>query len=229
MSDNPQDNPSGFKFTPPLIIGLVVAGAVVLILLITLVFIPQPIISQGKQLESGMSANYADGANYLSNCVVKTKRAAQVTTAQTAAVDKVLKDAVSGRYGSGNTMDKAKLFSSIVENYPEAAVATLNKTFQDMLAIVTGCQDDFRNKQSTILDGVRQFNSWRTGSWSVRTFGGSNFPDTDLYITLPGINLTGRAAMVKMSTPIVDGDTVGAYQNGVQDTTDPFATPTPTK
>jgi hypothetical protein len=211
----------------PIIYGIAgVAGVIVLVLVLTFtVFIPQGVKSQGNQKEASLSASYANGATYLSNCVVKTKQSANVANAQTAALDKVLKDAVAGRYGTGNTMDKAKLFSAIVEAYPETN--GLSKTFQDVLATITGCQDDFRNYQTVVQDKVRDFNAWRTGSWKVRTFGGSGFPNENLYVRLPGVSLTAADAYEKISQPIVDATTTSAYQSGEQQLDNPFGTPTP--
>jgi len=214
------------------IAGSVVGGIGALALLLTfLVFIPQGVTSDGNKLEGDLSSLYAGAVTELHNCTAKTARAAQVTKGNTDAVDKVLKDAVGGRYGTGNNLDKGKLFSAIVESYPEQSVAGLNKTFQDAMAIMVGCQDDFTAKQGVVQSKVSDFKKWRTGSWTVRTFGGDDFPNDNLEINIAGMDpLTGKAAFDLISRPILDTDTVNAVKTGTDDSykNDPFATPTPT-
>jgi hypothetical protein len=214
-----------------IIAGSAVGFLVLLLLALTFtVFIPQGVTSDGNKQEANLNAWYADAVADLHNCTAKTARAAQVTKGQTEAVNKVLKDAVAGRYGTGNNLDEGKLFSAIHEAYPEQSVAGLNKSFQDAMAIMTGCQDDFTAAQKVVQSKVADFKSWRTGSWTVRTFGGNNFPNDNLEINLAGMDhLTGTRALTLMSRPIVDTDTVNAVKEGVDNSfkEDPFAVPTP--
>ena len=206
--------------------GLIVVG---LILTFTL-FIPQGVTSDGNKMESRMNGWYNQAVTALHNCTVKTARAAQVTGGQTDAVDKVLKDAVGGRYGTGNNMDQAKLFSAIHEAYPEQSIAGLNKSFQDAMAVMTGCQDDFTSAQNVVQAKVADFKAWRTGSWNVRTFGGDSFPNDNLEINIPGMPIsTGQAALQIMERPIVDADTANAIKTGMDNSyqNNPFASPSP--
>lgn len=201
-------------------IAAVVALVALVVVLTFTVFIPQSVKSNGNKKEADLSASYANGAVYLSKCVVKTKQAADVATAQTAALDKVLKDAVAGRYGiGGNNMDKGKLFSAIVEAYPN--VNGLSKTFDHVMTVIVGCQDDFGNYQSVVQDKVRDFNSWRTGSWLTRSYA-ADFPNENMYVRLPGVNLVGAAAYDKIQQPIVDATTSSTYKTGEQSLDDPF-------
>lgn len=213
----------GYKLSGK-ILGAIGAGLVVLFLIIGFM-IHQSVISSGNKQESTLSGDYADGANYLSNCVIKTKQAANVAIAQTDALDKILSDAVAGRYGTGATFDGGAMISAIVEAYPDTS--GISKSFQDAMAIITGCQDDFRKMQSKILDDVRSFRSWKTGSWTVRTFGGGGFPNDNLYISVGDLDLTGQEALNKMSKPIVETSVLQDYADGTTDTENPFATEAP--
>jgi hypothetical protein len=210
------------------IIGVVVAALLLLVLTFT-VFIPQSVTSQGNTREAKMNADYADGANFLSNCVVKTKQAANAANANAEAFDRVIKDAVAGS-GTAAHVDmntpasRNSLFPIWVQAYPDLKGQT--DLFNKAMDVIVGCQDDYKNKQSVILDGVRRFDTWQGGSWKVRTFGGNNFPNERLFINLPGLTLTGPAALAKMRSPIVDSDTANAYVTGEQDASNPFATPT---
>jgi hypothetical protein len=226
---------TGFTRTPRHVWYIIGGAAVVSLLVLALVFtvlIPQSVISDGNKQESKLNAWYAGAVISLHNCTAKTARAAQVTKGQTDAVDKVLKGAVAGRYGTGNNIDQAKMFSAIVEAYPDGSVAGLNKTFQDALAVMIGCQDDFAAAQNVVQAKIADFESWRAGSWLVRKFGGDDFPNDHLKVNVAGMPImTGAQALALMSRPILDTDTVNAIKSG-QDNSfndDPFATPTPSR
>jgi hypothetical protein len=216
-----------------IIAGSAVAGLTALVLvLVFALFIPQGVTSDGNKKEASLSGWYSNAVTALHNCTAKTARAAQVTKGQTDAVDKVLKGAVAGRYGTGNNIDQAKMFSAMVEAYPDGSVEGLNKTFQDTLTVMTGCQDDFTAAQGVVQAQVATFKSWRTGSWKVRTFGGDDFPNENLEINIAGMpHLTGREALALISRPILDTDTVNAIKSGEDNSfsDDPFATPTPSR
>ena len=191
--------------------------------------IPQGVISDGNQQESHLNGWFNDEVIALHTCTAKTARAAQVTKGQTDAVDKVLKDAVAGRYGTGNNLDQGKLFSAMHEAYPD--LGGLNKSFQDAMAIMTGCQDDFAAAQRVVQAKIADFKSWRSDTWTVRTFGGDDFPNDKLEVNIAGMDhLTGQQALDLMSRPIADADTVNAIKTGEDGSykNDPFATATPT-
>lgn len=204
---------------------IVAAAAVVALLLAAaiLFFTNQSVINEGNKKQADVSASYSNAAVYLSNCVVKTKQTAGLLKSQTAGIDQIITNGVAARYGEGNTMDSAKLFSAIQEAYPDKSAEALSKTYNSALQIITGCQDDFANKQTVVLDKVRMFDSWLNGSTKVRYFGGSGFPNENLRVSLPGLNLTGLAALDKIRMPIVDNETSETYQTGEQSLDDPFA------
>lgn len=194
------------------------------------VFIPQGVVSDGNRQEASLNAWFNDEVVALHTCTAKTARAAQVTNGNTKAVDDILKHAVAGRYGSGNNLDQGKLFSAMHEAYPD--LSALNKTFQDAMAIMVGCQDDFAAAQNVVQAKVANFKSWRTGSWTVRTFGGDEFPNDNLEVNIAGMDrLTGQQALNLMSRPIADADTANAIKTGEDESykNDPFATPSPTR
>jgi hypothetical protein len=211
-----------------------VGGVILLVLILTFtVFVPQGVTSEGNKQESTLNAVYTDGANYLSNCVVKTEQAANVASANAAAFDKVIKDAVAGTVGAShvdlNTQaGRSALLPILVQAYPDMKGQT--DLFNKVVTVIVGCQDDYRNKQSVVLDNVRIFNSWRTGSWKVRTFGGSSFPNNNLRVTIPGVPVvSGQAALDKMSAPLVEASTSGAYNSGVITPQNPFPSPSASK
>ena len=198
-------------------IGLSVIGVLIVVVavLVITVFIPQGVISSGNQQEARLNSWYSGAVASLNNCVVKTARAAQVTGAQTNAVDEVLKDAVGGKYGTGSNVNQPQMFSALVQAYPDGSVAGLNKSFQDALATMTGCQDDFVAAQNVVQSHVADFKSWRTGSWISRAFGGDQFPNENLEINIAGMPVTtGAQALTIMERPIISTDTANAVSTG---------------
>lgn len=215
------------------IIGGGIAAVLVGVLaLVFFVIIPNSVTNEGNKQESNISAVYAKGANTLSECTVKTKQAANVAAAHTDALDKVIRAAVAGDVGTDGHVTQKSLndpsnrqgfYAALVQAYPDTK--DLSATFNNVLAIVTGCQHDFKTAQDEVLDRVRAFKSWLTGSWTVRTYGG-NFPDDNLELNLPGqAPITGKAALIKVSTPILSSEAAGAYSgNGTYDPGTPFGT-----
>jgi hypothetical protein len=235
---NHQTNDDSSQRKPSLVRNIVlgIGGIFVAISLLLWFFIwPQSVQSQGNKHETGITAAYEDGANYLSACINKSQQAADLANANTAALDKIVSDAVAGTGNAGHFNlstpgGRSGLYAMFVQAYPN--VDGLNKTFNNVLIVITGCQDDFRNKQSLVIDRVRAFTAWRAGSWITRTFGGNNFPNDNLRIPLPGTQtvLTGMAALDRASVPIVNTLTSNAYQRGTYNPGNPFksSTPTPT-
>jgi hypothetical protein len=215
--------------TPKRFLPWIIAGGVAVIALIVGLSIygtNQGVISDGNKLETQLSAQYADGANALSSCVVQTEQAAAVANASAEAVSKVMADAISGRqYTKPNgSVDQGALINALMvtEAYPDTT--ELQKTFQQAMAKMNGCRDDYQAKQTVVQASVNQFNSWRTGSWTVRTFGGDSFPNENLYVHISGLRITGKDAMDRISVPIVDTLTNDTYKSGTFTVTNPFGT-----
>ena len=199
-----------------------VVGAVLLLGLLYFV-ISNSVTNDGNKKQQDLITYYNDTTNILSDCLVKTKQSVGATKAQTDALDKVITDAVKGRY-SGNTSAKpggGSLFSAIAEAYPDTS--GLSKSFQDVMIIINGCRTDFRDSQAILQRGVTQFNQWRTGSFKVRTFGGKKYPNEDLEITVASKSVTGKAALKQMRTLVVVEDAQSGRDTGKIDNTDPFA------
>lgn len=200
-------------------------GAVGAVLLLGLLYfvISNSVTNDGNKKQQDLITYYNDTTNVLSDCLVRTKQSVGATKAQTDALDKVITDAVKGRY-DGNTSAKpggGSLFSAILEAYPDTS--GLSKSFQDVMIIINGCRTDFRDSQAILQRGVTQFNQWRTGSFKVRTFGGKKYPNEDLEIAVASKSVTGKAALKQMRTLVVVEDAQSGRDTGKIDNTDPFA------
>lgn len=200
-------------------------GAVGVVLLLGLFYfvISNNVTNDGNKKQQDLITYYNNTTNILSDCLVKTKQSVGATKSQTDALNKVITDAVKGRY-TGNTTAQpggGSLFSAIQEAYPDTS--GLSKSFQDVMIIINGCRTDFRDSQAILQDKVTLFNQWRTGSFTVRNFGGKKYPNEDLEITVAGKPVTGKAAIKQMRTLVVVEDAQSGRDTGKIDNTDPFA------
>jgi hypothetical protein len=155
---------------------------------------------------------------------VKTKEAAGVAGANTEAVDKVLSDAVRGRYETPSTAQpgggKESLFSAIVEAYPNTEQVSNN--YQQVLVVINGCRTAFKNAQAELQKHVTLFNSWREGSFFNRKLGAESYPTSSLVIEVEGKPVTGQEALTQMRKLVVVSEAKEGRDTGEIETIDPF-------
>lgn len=205
----------------------VVAVSIVCIAVFALVLVlvtKNNIVNTGNTKEVALNAQYVDNQNYLSDCIVRIRESAGVAKGQRDALDEIITDAVKGRYDQGSSaqVGQGALFSAITEAYPD--LSALSGTFDKVLVVVNGCRTDYRGKQTQLLSMLKDFDTWRIGSWTVRTFGGSNFPDENLQAQIGKNITTGKEALIQMKTIVLVKDASGAYETGTLTPEDPFAT-----
>jgi hypothetical protein len=186
---------------PRWVIPAVIAGVIVLLLIITFAT-KNGVTNKGNQKEQDLNAQYNDNSNYLSDCIVRIRESAGVVKGQTAALDQVLTDAVKGRYDKGSSaqVGGGQLFSAIKEAYPD--LSAIGSGFDKVLTVVNGCRTDYRDIQTKLQRMIADFEKWRTGSFTVRTFGGG-FPNNNLKAAKGDTILHGQAALDQMSTVVL--------------------------
>jgi hypothetical protein len=184
---------------------LFIAGVVVLAVFLGIVgfMIANGITNSGNTKQEDLIARYNDTTNVLSDCLVKTKQSVGTADANTDALDRVITNAVRGRYTEGSTAQPGNgaLFSAIKEAYPDTQ--GLSDRFGDVMIVINGCRTDFKNSQSVLQNDVADFNKWRTGSFTVRNFGGNDFPSEALEITVNDKPVTGMDALRQMRKLVV--------------------------
>lgn len=198
------------------------AIAVVVLALIAVAVLNNGVTNTGNKKEARLNAQYNDNFNYLSDCVVRIRESAGVVRGQTAALDQVFTDAVKGRYEGDSRAQpggSAALFSAMVEAYPD--LSSLSGGFDRVLTVVNGCRTDYRDMQTKMQRMIADFESWRTGSFFVRTFGGE-FPNDNLKAKRGARLLRGEAALVQMESVVVVSDARRAQETGEIETEDPF-------
>lgn len=174
---------------------------------------------EGVRQEQALSAQYQDNQNELSATTLKIKETLGVADAKSAALDKVLTDAVVGRYSQGSsatdaTAGNAKMFSAVVEAYPDLSGLS---TYDKVIDAINSGREAYKNKQSQLLDMARSYKTWlKSGLINKQLIAISGFPSDDLTARV-GPNVTrGQTALDQIETIILDEDTVNAYTTGQQ-------------
>lgn len=205
-----------------------IAAAVALVLVVVGGFVfflvNNSVTNNGNKQEAGLNTQYLDNQNYLSDCITKIRESANVTKAEADKFEQVMVEVIKGRYEGETSAQPGSgaLFSAIVEQYPD--MSGLNKAFERVYTVIVGCRSDYRGKQSQLLDKLRTYDSWRTGSWTVRTFGGDEYPSDNLEARVSTTVNRGKDARDQMYTIVLVKDSVDAYNTGVLVPEDPFAT-----
>ncbi len=155
----------------------------------------------GTQLELGIDAQNNANTIELNQYVAGLYEQIGVANPKSAAMDKLLKDAVSGRYNLNSSADPSKtgsFFSAIHEAYP-----TLNLDVYDrILDYVRAKRDDYTANQTKLQDMLQNFQVWQLAgfphSFFVRMIG---FPNNNLKaMNDSGQMLYGQAALDYLTT-----------------------------
>ena len=137
-----------------------------------------------------------------------------ITREKRDAMDKILTDAVSGRYNKGGAqVDNGKLFSAVKEAYPD-----LNGlgVYDKILDFVTRMRNKFAQNQAQIATMIQDFDTWRTTGgllhpWFCKLIG---FPNDLIEVHIGNDVYRGQKALDMMSRPIVGNDTNQIFDSG---------------
>lgn len=211
------------KWALPAIIGV----GVIIVMLFVNFLIGNSVTNAGNKQEATLNAQYLDNQNYLSDCVLRIRESAGVVKGEAAALDEILTNAVKGRYDEGSSaqVGGGQLFSAIVEAYPD--LSGLSDGFDKVLAVVNGCRTDFRGKQTEMLDKLKAYDQWRTGSWTVRHYG-DGFPSNNLQARIGTTVKRGQDAYDQMFLIVTINGNDEAFETGETEAEDPFGTNTTT-
>lgn len=209
--------------TTPTPRGMIAAGigGLAVVALIIGFLVNNSVTNTGNQKEAALNAQYLDNQNVLSDCIIKIREVAGVSKAQSESFIQAMNDAVKGRY-DGRSAEPGSMFSAVVESYPD--LAGLNQAFERAHTTITGCRTDYRNIQSKLLDMLREYDSWRTGSLTVRMFGGDRPSDNLVAQIGSDRSRKGRDALDRMYTIVLVKDAKQAYEKGEIAPEDPFGT-----
>ncbi len=172
--------------------------------------------NEGTRTELSITAKYkAMQASYGQDRLAFTDQIG-IAREKRDAMDKILTDAVSGRYNKPGSpqVDNGKLFSAITEAYPDLAGLNI---FDQILPFVTKMRSKFAQDQAQIAEMIKDYNTWRqTGSLLHPTFvNWAGFPSDALEMQTNGNVYRGKEALDRMSRPIIGSDTGVIFDTGV--------------
>lgn len=199
--------------------GLVIGGAILIVFLIVgISFFSKynGLRNTAISKETALVSQYQDNQNELSNYIVQFKESMGVADIGSERLEAILVEAVKGRYdgemqpGTGGTM-----FSAISEAYPDlTATAESYAKVQDL--VVSG-REAYKNKQSKLLDMIRDYDSWRKtdvfNSWMITTFGLA--PSDTLTITIGSGKLEKQEALDKIRQIVLVQESIDSYDTGI--------------
>lgn len=170
------------------------------------------------QREVALSRQYESLKTGLDAFLSTAREQAGVTKAQSAAFDKIMLDAVQGRYDkngkpTGANPTGGSLFSAIAEAYPN--LDTLNSSYSRILDTISSGRTSFSNNQQKLQDELREYDQWRKSgiihSWAVSHITGA--PTHNLVVN-NGTPQYGQTAYGVMTHVIVSSQTSQSFQSG---------------
>jgi len=196
-----------------------VTGGILIVLIIASVSIYgslNGIQTTGVDYETQLNAQYLDNQNELGAYISGFYEQVGVANLKSDKMDKILSDAVKGRYDSNNTsaqVGNGQLFSAIKEAYPD--LGTNLNLYDKILNYVQAGRTAFKNKQSKLLDLLRSYDNWRkSGLMHSKFVSWMGFPSDALEAHLGATVLTGRNAEAQMYIIVLLSDAAQAYQTG---------------
>ncbi|MFS0885120.1 hypothetical protein [Aeromicrobium sp. 179-A 4D2 NHS] len=208
-----------------------VAAAVAVVLVIGAIWFFATYNSTQKNMvkrEQALSSQYKDNQNELAAYVSTIKEALGVADRNTDALDKVLANAVQGRYQVGSTAQPGggELFSAITEAYPDLSGVSL--PYQKVQDAVISGREAFKNKQTKMLDMAREYETWKnSGIIHSRIASMVGAPSDNLVAAIGDDVKKGQAALDRMKTIVVTAESSKSFESGEMDPLDlgPTAAP----
>lgn len=176
--------------------------------------------NDGVTKEAALTAQYLDNQNELSSYISKVYETIGVANLKSDRFDRVLSDAIKGRYDGTGIVPQplgqsSQFISALVEAYPDLAGLNI---YDKIIDIVSAGREAYKQKQSKLLDMLRDYDTWReTGifkSMVVRMLG---FPSDRLEARVGETTLRGNDARNKMYQIVLASDAIKAYETGVME------------
>lgn len=169
------------------------------------------------QRESALTAQYLDNQNELSSYVLTVKEAMGVANVATEAVDKIITDAIQGRYedkGNSGVGEAQFVVNAVHEAYPD--INGVNVNYQNVQNAIIGGREAFKNQQTKLLDMIREYDTYRqTGLIHSTLVSWVGAPTDRLKAKVGDKELTGKEALEKMRTIVQSKDSLEAFETGV--------------
>jgi hypothetical protein len=198
--------------------GLVFGGAAILVVIIVIASIIGSISSirnAGIDKETRLNSQYSNNQVFLSDYTLKFNESLGIADRQSSKLNKILQEAIQGRYENLQPGTSGSMFSAIQEAYPDLTAST--ESYAKVQDLVMSGRTEYRNQQVQLNDLIRDYDAWRQkGFWKSFVVGTLGLPTDELRVTIGDKTLTGREALNKMRQPVLTNDAVKAYETGTQ-------------
>lgn len=203
--------------------GMVVTGIIAIIVLIvgsSFFGYINSTRTEGIQKEAGLVAQYQDNQNELSTYLLQFNETLGIADKQSEVLNAIILDAVKGRYDNDTSLEQGtggSMFSAISEAYPD--LTTTTETYSKVQDLVVSGRNAYKNKQSKLLDLIRDYNTWRETD-IIRSFVVKNilgFPSDNLKVTVGENTFRGQDALDKISQIVLTKGAVKAYEDGTME------------
>lgn len=163
--------------------------------------------------ETGLNAQYLASQNYLSSYFSGFYEKVGVANLKSAKLDKILLDAVKGRYDKEGFSSKTALFSAIAEAYPDLSGLD---AYDKIIDYISSQREGYRANQDKLLDMLRSYDNWRQDGYLQSLIVESllGIPSQRLEARIGEVVLRGREARDKMYLIVLTEQTRDAYKSG---------------
>lgn len=201
---------------------LIIAGVAALLVIILGASIygkVNNINTDGVRMETALNAQYKDNQNELSSYILKFNESLGIADRQSNKLNEIITEAVKGRYDNDTSLQPGTggaMFSAITEAYPDLTAST--ESYAKVQDLVVSGRDAYKNKQSKLLDQIRDYQTWQnTGLIQRQVIENMGFPSKTLKVTDNGVTYTGEDALERMERIVLTDQAVEAYETGTQD------------
>lgn len=176
---------------------------------------------EGIKYETDLNGMYVHNQIVLSNFKQAIYEKVQVANLKSAQMDKIIEDAIKGRYDGGKMQPgtTGSMFSSIREAYPD--IGKHMDIYDKIVDSITGYREEFKNDQSAMVSELKSFDRWRQSgliqpliiSYVLR------MPNEALVAHIGSEDKTGKDALKQMWTIVTSEGTQKSFKTGVEEPT----------
>ncbi|MFH0891704.1 MAG: hypothetical protein V1867_02895 [Candidatus Falkowbacteria bacterium] len=163
--------------------------------------------------ETGLNAQYLDNQNLLSEFVNGFYEQLGLANHKSDKMDKIIRDAVTGRYGDDGFSANGAFFAAVKEAYPDLAGLDIYDKIADY---VRAKRAEFKNYQTKILSMIQAYEIWRQDGYidSIIIEKIIGVPTRRLEARIGEDVYYGPEALEKMKRIVISGKTKDAFKNG---------------
>jgi hypothetical protein len=172
--------------------------------------------------ENALEAQYRDNQNELSSYIAGAREQFSAVLTQTAALERILTEAVKGRYEQNGT-PQGGLINVLREAYPNLGDLSL---YNRLVDFIQSKREAYKNVQSKLLDMIREYEDYLSES-ITRGWALSGYPSRGLEARVGDKVYKGEAALDQMKIIVLTKEAEKAYESG-EDTPLDFSNPNST-